>query len=109
MGRQTDPRQPAGHRGPDARSGAADPPDATNNSSAWRGKPRWPHLILVKALGDLSLFARWAPRVRWRTGPVEDSVPALARLLRDSDLSVRLAAAATLSDLGPAAKAALSS
>jgi len=57
----------------------------------------------VKALSDSSRFVRWAAvRSLGRTGPVDvpEAVPALARLLRDQDLSVRQAAATTLERYG---------
>jgi len=64
---------------------------------------------LVGALGDQDKFVRWAAaRTLGRIGPMEEEavVPALARLLTDADLDVRLAAAAALERLASAAKAA---
>jgi HEAT repeat protein len=65
---------------------------------------------LVRALGDPNPFVRWAAaRTLGRIAPVEDetAVPALARLLQNLDLDVRIAAATALQHYGPAARAAV--
>ena len=64
---------------------------------------------LVAALADRDKFVRWASaRILGRLGPGEEEavVPALALLLTDPDLDVRLAAIAAFERMGPAAKAA---
>jgi HEAT repeat protein len=64
---------------------------------------------LVRALGDSDKFIRWAAaRTLGKIGPMQEQavVLALAQLLTDGDLDVRLAAAAALERWGAAAKAA---
>jgi HEAT repeat protein len=65
---------------------------------------------LVTALKDPDRFVRWAAaRTLGKIAPVEadSAVPALAELLRDHDLDLRLAAALALERYGPAAKPAV--
>lgn len=65
---------------------------------------------VIKALSDRNLFVRWAAaRTLGKMGPVdvEDSVPALAKLLFDPDLDVRLVASTVLEHYGSAARAAV--
>jgi HEAT repeat protein len=67
---------------------------------------------VIKALGDRDHFVRWsAARVLGKTGKagvdIEAAVPALARLMTDSDTDVRLMSAATLERYGPDAAAAV--
>jgi HEAT repeat protein len=67
-------------------------------------------LALVDALADSDKFVRWAAaRTLGKIGPVEKekAVPALTRLLGDSDLDLRLAAAVALRSYGRAAKPAV--
>lgn len=64
----------------------------------------------VVALGDCNRFVRWsAARLLNRMGPVKTklTVPAIAQLLTDPDLDVRLAAAAALEHYGTAAASAI--
>jgi HEAT repeat protein len=67
---------------------------------------------IIAAFRDPNLFVRWAAtRVLGKIGPVHlnESIPALARLLSDPDLDVRVTAAAVLehfgNDAAPAADA----
>jgi HEAT repeat protein len=65
---------------------------------------------LVGALGDNDPFVRWsAARTLGKISPVaaDLAVPALARLITDPDLDVRLAAAGALEQYGPAARSAV--
>jgi HEAT repeat protein len=65
---------------------------------------------LVAGVTDSNKFVRWgAARCLGRAAPVaaDSAVPALARLLFDDDLDLRLAAATSLQAYGPAAQPAL--
>jgi HEAT repeat protein len=65
---------------------------------------------VIQALSDSNLFVRWAAaRTLGRMGPVDldESVPALAGLLKDPDTDVRLTSALVLERYGPKAAAAV--
>ena len=71
-------------------------------------KPAAP--ALVQALADSDPFIRWgAARTLGKIGSVEENtaVPALAKLLEEPDLDLRIAAAWALERYGPAARAAV--
>lgn len=66
--------------------------------------------VLVNALRDHNRFVRWAAaRALGKIGPVqaETTVPALERLLADSELDVRLAGARSLAAFGAKAEPAM--
>jgi HEAT repeat protein len=72
------------------------------------GAPAAPSL--VKALGDRDRFVRWsAARTLGKMAPAaaREAVPALAGLLHDADMGVRLAAAGALERYGPDARGAV--
>jgi len=65
---------------------------------------------LVGRLADPNLFVRWAASRalgRINGDPLPGEIEALARLVTDCDLSVRLSAASTLESFGPQAGAAV--
>ena len=65
---------------------------------------------LVQALADPDRFVRWsAARVLGKLAPAEPTmvVPGLTRLLNETDLDVRISAAQSIAQYGPAAKLAV--